>query len=262
MGNAMTTVDLFDLSNRVAIVTGAARGLGRALARGLAERGARVGLGDLNAEGARATAAEIVAAGGQAAGTAVEVADPESCDALVRFAVETFGRVDVLVNNAGIDIIEPAGQVSQEGWERVIDVDLRGVLNASQSAIRRMLDQGSGGSIVSISSIAALVGIPGLTSYSAAKGGVNLLTKVMAVELAPKGIRMNAIAPGYLENIMEGAKAAHADPTMETRIRTRTPLGRRARLAELVGPVVFLASDASSYVTGTVLVVDGGYTAA
>jgi NAD(P)-dependent dehydrogenase (short-subunit alcohol dehydrogenase family) len=254
--------EIFSLTNRVAIVTGAARGLGQALAQGLADAGARVILGDLNTEGARQAAEGIRAAGGQAAGIHVDVADPESCEALVRFAVAEFGRVDVLVNNAGIDIIEPVGEVSAEAWQRVIDVDARGVLNASQSAIRQMLAQGGGGAIVSISSIAAFVGIPGLAAYSAAKGGVNLLTKVMAVELAPKGIRVNAIAPGYLENIMEGARAEHANPATEVRIRARTPLGRRARLSELVGPVVFLASDAASYVTGTVLLVDGGYTAA
>jgi NAD(P)-dependent dehydrogenase (short-subunit alcohol dehydrogenase family) len=253
---------LFSLSNRVAIVTGAARGLGQALAHGLSDAGARVVLGDLNEEGAHQTAERIAAGGGQAVACHVDVADPESCEALVRFAVAAYGRVDVLVNNAGIDIIEPVGEVTAEAWARVIDVDLRGVLNASQSAVRQMLAQGGGGSIVSISSIAAIVGIPGLASYSAAKGGVNLLTKVMAVELAPKGIRVNAVAPGYLENIMEGAKAEHANPATEIRIRARTPLGRRARLSELVGPVVFLASDAASYVTGTVLAVDGGYTAA
>lgn len=253
--------DLFALSNRVAIVTGAARGLGQALAEGLARQGARVVVGDLNQEGARATAERIRAAGGEAVSTFVDVADAESCEALVRFAVEQLGRVDVLVNNAGIDIVEPAGQVTEKVWSKLLDVNLKGVLNASQSAVRQMLAQGGGGSIINISSIAGLVAIPGLTAYSAAKGGVILLTRVMALELAPHNIRVNAIAPGYLENIMEGMVAEHAKPETEERIRTRTPLGRRARLSELVGPVVFLASDAASYVTGAVLAVDGGYTA-
>jgi len=254
--------DLFSLSNRVAIVTGSARGLGQTLAEGLACQGARVVVCDLNQEGAEAAAERIRAAGGQAISTFVDVTDAASCKALVRFAAEQYGRVDVLVNNAGIDIVEPAGQVSEEGWSRVLDVDLKGVLNASQSVIRQMQKQDGGGSIINISSIAGVVAIPGLTSYSAAKGGVILLTRVMALELAPQNIRVNAIAPGYLENIMTGLTAEHAKPETENRIKTRTPLGRRARLSELVGPVVFLASDASSYVTGAVLAVDGGYTAA
>jgi NAD(P)-dependent dehydrogenase (short-subunit alcohol dehydrogenase family) len=253
--------DLFSLSNRVAIVTGSARGLGQALAEGLARQGARVVVCDLNQEGARATADRIRAAGGEAVSTCVDVADAESCNALVCFAAEQFGRVDVLVNNAGIDIAEPAGEVTEEVWSKILDVNLKGVLNASQSAIRQMRAQGGGGSIINISSIAGLVAIPGLTAYSAAKGGVLLLTRVMALELARENIRVNAIAPGYLENIMEGMRSEHAKPETEKRIRTRTPLGRRARLSELVGPVVFLASDAASYITGTVLAVDGGYTA-
>ena len=144
----------------------------------------------------------------------------------------------------------------------MLGVDLSGVLHVSQAAVRQMLSQGRGGSIINISSIASTVGIPGLGSYSAAKGGVNQLTRVMAVELAPHGIRVNAVAPGYLENVMQGAAAEHANPETERRIRARTPLGRRARLEELVGPVVFLASEAASYVTGALLYVDGGYTAA
>lgn len=254
--------DLFSLSNRVAIITGSARGLGQTLAEGLARQGARVVVCDLNKEGAEAAAERIRAAEGQAISTFVDVTDAESCEALVRFAVDQYGRVDVLVNNAGIDIVEPAGQVSEEGWSRVLDVDLKGVLNASQSVIRQMSKQGGGGSIINISSIAGVVAIPGLTSYSAAKGGVILLTRVMALELAPQNIRVNAIAPGYLENIMTGLTDEHAKPETENRIKTRTPMGRRARLSELVGPVVFLASDAASYVTGAVLAVDGGYTAA
>jgi NAD(P)-dependent dehydrogenase (short-subunit alcohol dehydrogenase family) len=252
----------FDLTGRVAIVTGAARGLGRAVAGGLVAHGARIIAADINGDGARETAAAIRQANGQATSTAVDVADPNSCQALVGHAVSEFGRIDVLVNNAAVDVIEPVGEISVSGWAHVLGVGLAGVLHASQAAIRQMLAQGKGGSIINISSIASVVGIPGLGSYSAAKGGVNQLTRVMAVELAPRGIRVNAIAPGYLENIMQGAGAEHANPETERRIRARTPLGRRARLEELVGPVVFLASDSASYVTGAVLFVDGGYSAA
>lgn len=256
------SIDLFNLAGRVALITGSARGLGRVLAEGLAHQGARVVLGDLNLQGVQEAAEQITAAGGHAVGTRVDVADVASCEALVQCAVERFGRVDVLVNNAGIDIVEPVGEVTDEAWARVLGVDLKGPLNTSQIAIRQMLRQGNGGSIINISSIAALAAIPGLATYSAAKCGLIQLTRVMALELAPHNIRVNAIAPGYLENIMEGLGPEHAKPETEERIRTRTPLGRRAKLSELVGPVVFLASDASSYVTGAVLAVDGGYTAA
>ena len=253
---------LFAISGRVAIVTGAARGLGRRLAHGLAERGASVAACDINVDGANATAASIQKAGGSATAARVDVTDAASCDALVRHAVSTFGRVDVLVNDAAIDIVEPFETITDDAWTRVVDVDLKGVMQMSRAVVRHMLERGGGGSIINISSIASAIAIPGLGAYSAAKGGVNQLTRVMAVDLAANGIRVNAIAPGYLENIMEGLGGEHAKPETERRIETRTPMRRRARLDELVGPVVFLASDAASYVTGAVLFVDGGYTAA
>ena len=253
---------MFSLTDRVAIVTGAARGLGRALAHGLAENGARVVVCDINIDGANATAASLQNAGGKSTSAHVDVTDAGSCDALVRHAVTTFGRVDILVNDAAIDIVESFETITDDAWRRVVDVDLKGVMHMSRSVVRHMLDRGGGGSIINISSIASAIAIPGLGAYSAAKGGVNQLTRVMAVDLAAHGIRVNAIAPGYLENIMEGLGNEHAKPETERRIETRTPMKRSARLEELVGPVVFLASDAASYVTGAVLFVDGGYTAA
>ncbi len=253
---------LFSLADRVTIVTGAARGLGRALARGLAENGARVVACDINVDGATATAASIQQAGGTAAPGHVDVTDVASCDTVVHHAISAFGRVDVLVNNAGIDIVEPFDRISDAAWQRVVDIDLKGVMHMSRAVVRHMLERGGGGSIINISSIASAIAIPGLGAYSAAKSGVNQLTRVMAVDLAAHAIRVNAIAPGYLENIMEGLGDEHAKPETERRIATRTPMRRRARLDELVGPVVFLASDAASYVTGAVVFVDGGYTAA
>ena len=253
---------LFDLTGRVAIVTGAARGLGHALAHGLAAHGARVVACDINVDGVNATAESIRNAGGAATGAFVDVTDAEACDALVRHAVSTFGRVDVLVNDAAIDIVEPFERISDEAWTRVVDVDLKGVMQMSRAVVRHMLERGGGGSIVNISSIASTIAIPGLGAYSAAKGGVNQLTRVMAVDLAAHGIRVNAVAPGYLENIMEGLGSEHAKAETTQRIESHTPMRRRARLEELVGPVVFLASNAASYVTGAVLFVDGGYSAA
>ena len=253
---------LFDLKDKVVIITGSGRGLGKILAKGLSEFGAKVVVCDRLREEANQTAQEIIATGKVAASTYVDIALRSTCEDLFKFAIAEFGRVDVLVNNAGIDIIKPAEAVLEDEWKQIIDVNLQGCFNCSQLAAIQMMKQDSGGSIINISSIASVVGIQGLVAYSAAKGGINQLTRVMAIEWASKNIRVNAIAPGYLENIMDGADAEHAQSEKQKQITTFTPMGRRGKLEELVGPVVFLASDASSYVTGTVLFVDGGYTAA
>lgn len=254
--------DLFDLSGRVAIITGSGRGLGKVMARGLAEEGAKVVIGDRSVDSAIQTAAEINAAGSVAAATFVDISVRQSCEDLIKFTVSQFGRVDILVNNAGIDIIKPAVSVSESEWDEILNIDLKGHFNCSQFAAIQMMEQGGGGSIINISSIASVVGIHGLVAYSAAKGGINQLTRVMALEWAPKKIRVNAIAPGYFENVMQGADQEHEKPEKQKQIVIFTPMARRGQPEELIGPVVFLASDASSYVTGTVLFVDGGYTAA
>ncbi|MEN3283378.1 MAG: hypothetical protein V7607_4518 [Solirubrobacteraceae bacterium] len=250
----------FDLSGKVAVVTGSARGLGKAMATGLAEHGAKVVICSRTAEEAALTAAEIESAGGTTAATTVDTADRGSCEALFGFASERFGRVDVLVNNAGIDIIRPAVDYSPEDWDEVVSINLTGYFHCAQLAARQMLAQGDGGSIIMNSSIAGKVGIHGLTAYAAAKGGVDQLVRTMGVELAQTGVRVNAIAPGYFDNIMRTAAEEHARPEKQQQVTRFTPMGRRGRPEELIGPVVFLASDASSYVTGHVLYVDGGYT--
>jgi NAD(P)-dependent dehydrogenase (short-subunit alcohol dehydrogenase family) len=255
------TQSLFDLKGRVAVVTGSGRGLGRAMALGLAGAGASVVTCSRTLSEAEATAATIRETGGDATAVRTDTADRASVDELVATAVSTYGHLDVFVNNAGTDAIEPAEAVSAQHWAQVLDVNLTGYFNGAQAAGRQMLTQESGGSIINISSIAGRVGIAGLTSYSAAKGGVDQLTRVMAVEWAKRGVRVNAIAPGYYENIMSTAGEEHANPEKQRQVLTFTPMGRRGLPDELVGPVVFLASDASSYVTGAVLYVDGGYTA-
>jgi NAD(P)-dependent dehydrogenase (short-subunit alcohol dehydrogenase family) len=189
------------------------------------------------------------------------VAEESEIQKVVEAHRERHGRLDVLVNNAGIDRIEPAEDVSGDNLDAVLQINLLGYFHCAQAAGRRMLDRG-GGSIINISSIAGQAGIAGLTSYSMSKGGVDQMTRVMAVEWATRGVRVNAIAPGYFENIMVGAGTEHDRPDKQRQVITFTPMARRGHPDELIGPVVFLASDASSYVTGAVLYVDGGYTAA
>jgi NAD(P)-dependent dehydrogenase (short-subunit alcohol dehydrogenase family) len=254
--------NLFDLTGKVVIVTGSGRGLGKAIALGVAEYGATVVTCSRTLAEAEAAANEITAAGGVASAVRVDTGNRASCQALIDTAVAQHGRIDVLVNNAGIDIIEPAEDVEEEAWDQILNINLKGYFNCSQFAARQMLKQGTGGSIANNSSIAGEVGIKGLTAYAAAKGGVNQMTRTMAVEWAPKGIRVNAFSPGYFENIMSGATDEHARPEKRAQVLQYTPMGRRGLPNELVGPVVFFASDASSYVTGAVLLIDGGYTAA
>ena len=251
---------LFDLTGKVAIVTGSGRGLGKAIALGLAEAGADVVICSRTLSEAEDTAHEVERAGRRALALRTDTSDRASCEDLVETTVRELGHLDVLVNNAGIDIIVPAEEVTDEQWDQILGINLKGYFMASQAAGRQMLAQG-GGSIANNSSIASLVGIDGLTAYSAAKGGVNQLTRVMAVEWAARGVRVNAFAPGYFENVMRGAVDEHAREDKQQQVIAFTPMRRRGRPEELVGPVVFLASDASSYVTGAILYVDGGYTA-
>lgn len=255
-----STLKLFDLSNQVAIVTGSGRGLGAAIGRGLAGAGASVMLCSRTQAEVDQLADDIIRSGGKAAATVADTRDRESCQRLIDETVARFGRLDVLVNNAGIDVIAPAEDLTDEGWEQVIGTNLKGYFICSQLAARQMLRQG-GGSIINNSSICSIIGVHGLTVYSASKGGVNQLTRVMAVEWAQRGIRVNAIAPGYFENVMQGASDEHARSEKQKQVITFTPMARRGRPEELIGPVIFLASRASSYVTGAVLFVDGGYTA-
>ena len=255
----MTT--LFDLTGKVAIVTGSGRGLGRAIAIGVAEHGATVVTCSRTLAEAESTAKVITDSGGSALALRLDTGDRANCQQLIVDTVAAYGRVDVLVNNAGIDIIEPAEDVAEDAWDTILNINLKGYFNCSQFAARQMLQQPTGGSIINNSSIAGDVGIAGLTAYAAAKGGVNQMTKTMAVEWAARAVRVNAFSPGYFENIMSGATEEHSRPDKRSQVLQFTPMRRRGLPDELVGPVVFLASEASSYVTGAILLVDGGYTA-
>jgi NAD(P)-dependent dehydrogenase (short-subunit alcohol dehydrogenase family) len=250
---------LFDLTGRKAIVTGAGRGLGRAIAAGLAQFGADVAVVSRTRAQLEETVPEILKTGREALILPADVSKKSDVESVVRQVVEKWGRLDILVNNAGVDAAQPALDYKEEDWDFVLEVNLKGYFLFAQAAGRVMINQRRG-SIVNNSSICGDVAIKNIVAYNASKGGVNMLTRTLAVEWSPYNVRVNAIAPAYMEVFMPGAKSEH-DEKKEQSIRELTPLGRRGKPEELVGPVVFLASDASSYVTGEILMVDGGWTA-
>ena len=251
---------LFDLGGKVAIVTGAGRGIGKTLALGLARHGADVVAVSRTLPQVEQVVGEIAALGRRGLALKVDTSSKADVDRMVAKTLEGWGRVDVLLNNAGIDIIKPAVDYTEAEWDQIIDINLKGYFLCAQAAGREMIRQGRG-SILMNSSIAGSVGIGMLVPYASAKGGVNQLTRTLAVEWARHGVRVNAFSPAYFENVMLGAEQIHNEEK-ERHIREWTPMGRRGTTDELVGPAVFLASDASSYVTGHVLMVDGGWTAA
>jgi NAD(P)-dependent dehydrogenase (short-subunit alcohol dehydrogenase family) len=251
---------LFDLGGKVAIVTGAGRGLGKSMAVGLAQHGADVVVVSRTLAQCQQTAKEIEALGRKPLALQIDVSKKADVDRMVARVLEGWGRIDVLVNNAGIDNIKPAVDYTEDEWDAILDINLKGYFLCSQAVGRVMIRQRSG-SIVMNSSIAGSIGVSLLVPYATSKGGVNQLARTLAVEWAPHNVRVNVFSPGYFENVMQGAEAIH-DEAKERHIREWTPLGRRGRGDELIGPVVFLAADASSYVTGNILMVDGGWTAA
>jgi len=254
-----TGASLFDLTGRTAIVTGAGRGLGRAIVRGLAEAGAKVVVsgrtGDIVAE----TAAALRADGHDAIDVVFDACNRGDCQRLVDATVEHFGRLDIMVVNHGIGQARAAEDIETDDWNEMIGINLTGAFNCAQLAGRQMIAQGGGGSIVFTSSTASLVAFDGLTSYSVSKAGVDHLARQLALEWGRHRIRVNAINPGYMTTHMRGSDDRHEDPSDIERIQSLTPLGRKGTPEELVGPVVFLASDASSFVTGHVMPVDGGW---
>ena len=251
----------FRLDGRTSLVTGAGRGLGRAMALGLAQAGSRVMLVDVNPEDLAAVETEIRSAGSQVAWSVVDVGEEGQVQRCLAETLQRFGGLHVLVNNAGITSRSPFEDLPVEDWERVVRVNLTGTYLCSKHAARLMIAQG-GGSIINIASMSGLVGNRGgdNSHYCATKGGVIALTRSLAVEWARHGIRVNAIAPGYCVTPMTD-RLKQRDPAFYQELIGRVPLGRFGTGQDLAGAVVYLASDASAYVSGSVLVVDGGYTA-
>jgi NAD(P)-dependent dehydrogenase (short-subunit alcohol dehydrogenase family) len=251
----VTGLDLFRLSGQTAVVVGGAGGLGAAMARGLAEAGAAVAVADADLGRAKVVADGLAKAGARALPLAVDVTDRAAVERMAAEAEDRLGPIDVLVNSAGITHRGPAAEFPEAQWHRVLAVNLTGVFWGCQVVGGRMLAR-ERGSIVNIASIAGQIGLSGTVAYTASKGGVVMLTRALAVEWAPRNVRVNAIAPSWFHSNI--GDLIHREPDYAARAMRRVPLGRMGEPDELIGAVVYLASAASAMVTGHVLAVDGG----
>ena len=250
---------LLTLQGRTAWITGATRGLGKQMARCLAAAGANIATNSRNGAEAEAAAREIAMEFGvQTFGTAADVTDEESVAEFVSEASKILGPIDILVNNAGVNFRKPTTEMPLSEWKRVLDINLTGPFICSKAVLPEMVTRGWG-RIIHLSSMLGTVGLADRTPYTASKGGLILLTKTQALEVAHSGVTVNALCPGPFRTEMN--RALLDDPVLYQEFCARLPVGRWGDMEEIEGPILFLASPSSSFVTGTCLVVDGGWTA-
>lgn len=247
------------LLNKIAVVTGAGRGIGKAIALAFAREGAAVVLAGRTLDSLEAAAREIIGSGGRATAVPVDVRKVESIQEMVRQTVDRYGRLDLLVNNAGITMGGASEDLSPDDWRAALETDLYSVFFASQAAARVMIPQG-GGNIINISSINGILAAPRRAAYCASKAAVNELTKVLAIEWADRKIRVNAIAPGYVRTELVQDVIDKGAISLDAILR-RTPQGRIGEVEDVAGLAVYLAGDESSYMTGSIVNIDGGWLA-
>jgi gluconate 5-dehydrogenase len=254
---------LFDLTDKIALVTGAAGGLGRQISLGLASFGADVAVADIDLKGAEDTAQEIRRLGKRGLAVQVDVAHWPQVERMVQETVGAFGTIDICFNIPGINIRKPVLELAPEEFSKVVDLNLKGMFYCAKAAGEIMVRK-KRGKMINMASIYGICGAPIQSAYASSKGGIIQLTRVLALEWAPFNVQVNAIAPGYHMTLGPLAKQYLETPmgkTMMEAILSKTPQGRVAHASEIIGPAVFLASNASNYVTGTVIVPDGGWTA-
>ena len=252
------TLPEFSLAGKVAVITGATRGIGRGIAEAYARAGADVAVVSRNAEDCRRTADELAALGRRLLPVPADVSKLAEIERLFARVTEEFGRIDILVNNAGTAITKRAEDITEADWDRVLDLDLKSVFFCCQAAGRQMIRQQSG-KIINIASIMGLVADKQILPYCAAKGGVIQITRALALEWARHNIQVNALCPGYVATSINAA--ALSDPRVLERTVKKTAAGRLGQVADMAGAAVFLASPAADYMTGQTLIIDGGWTA-
>jgi NAD(P)-dependent dehydrogenase (short-subunit alcohol dehydrogenase family) len=250
-------MNLFDLTGRVAMVTGSTRGLGETSAKALAKAGADIAVCGRNQADLKRVVSDIEALGRKSRGFDLDVLSKEKVRSAVEQILNHFGRIDILVNNAGTNYRVPVLEYPEEQWDLIINTNLKGYFLVAQAVVPQMIERGYG-KVIHMSSIFGKVALANQLAYASSKGGVEQMTKVMAIEWAQKGVRVNAIGPTYFETDM--VKQIRNDPERFNFINERTPMGRWGYLPELEGTVIFLAAPASDFITGQTIYVDGGWT--